>query len=71
MARAQRGYQKNFFDIWVSGDAMPHMGDDQYYKTWFYFSVTGVPPGELLTFTFKNLSNQVSNCSTTGMAISW
>ena len=59
MSRAQRGAQRNCFDIWVSGDATPHMGtDDTYYRTWFYFSVTGVPQGELLTFTFKNLSNQ-------------
>ena len=34
--------------------------EGEYYRTWFYFSVTGVPQGELLTFTFKNLSNQVS-----------
>jgi len=34
--------------------------DGEYYRTWFYFSVTGVSQGELLTFTFKNLSNQVS-----------
>lgn len=61
MARAQRNYQKNFFDIWVAGDASPHMDSSgEYYRTWFYFSVTGVPQGELLTFTFKNLSNQVS-----------
>jgi cytosolic carboxypeptidase protein 5 len=28
------------------------------YKTWFHFSVHGVPQGEQLTFTFKNLNNQ-------------
>ena len=60
MSKAQRGYQKNSFDIWVAGDASPHMGPGEYYRTWFYFSVTGVPQGELLTFTFRNLSNQVS-----------
>ena len=60
MSRAQRGYQKGHFDIWVACDASPHM-EGEYYRTWFYFSVTGVPQGELLTFTFKNLSNQVSD----------
>ncbi len=59
MAKATRGYQKNNFDIWVACDAAPHM-EGEYYRTWFYFSVTGVPMGELCTFTFKNLSNQVS-----------
>ena len=44
MAKAQRGRDRNCFDIWVSGDASPHMGtEDNYYRTWFYFSVTGVP----------------------------
>ena len=59
LSRAQRGYQKNTFDLWVAHDAAPHMEGD-YYKTWFYFSVTGIPQGELITFTFKNLNNQVS-----------
>ena len=59
LSRAQRGYQKNTFDLWVAHDAAPHMEGD-YYKTWFYFSVTGMPQGELITFTFKNLNNQVS-----------
>ena len=59
LTRAQRGYLKNNFDIWVASDASPHM-EGEYYRTWFYFSVTGVPQGELITFTFKNLSNQVS-----------
>jgi len=29
------------------------------YKTWFYFSVKGVPLGATLTFCIINLSNQV------------
>lgn len=61
LARAQRGYLKNTFDLWVASDASPHM-EGEYYRTWFYFSVTGMPQGELVTFVFKNLSNQVSNC---------
>ena len=60
MTRASRGIIKNSFDIWVAGDAAPHL-PDQYHRTWFYFSVTGVPQGEMLTFNFKNLSNQVSS----------
>ena len=59
MSKATRGFQKNNFDIWVACDASPHM-DTEHYRTWFYFSVTGVPQGELVTFTFKNLNNQVS-----------
>jgi len=51
--------QKNCYDLWVASDAAPHM-EGNYYRTWFYFSVTGVPQGEQLTFTFKNLNNQVS-----------
>jgi hypothetical protein len=31
--------------------------EGDYYKTWFYFSVTGIPQGEMVTFTFKNLNN--------------
>ena len=60
MTRASKGILKNSFDIWVAGDAAPHLLD-QYHRTWFYFSVTGVPQGEMLSFTFKNLSNQVSS----------
>lgn len=60
MTRASKGVLKHTYDIWVATDASPHINDG-YLRTWFYFSVTGVPSGELLTFTFKNLSNQVSN----------
>lgn len=43
----------------MAADSAPFLEGD-FYKTWFYFSVTGVPQGEQLTFTFKNLNNQVS-----------
>jgi hypothetical protein len=43
----------------VSPDAAPYIEGD-YYRTWFYFSVAGVPQGDQLTFTFRNLNNQVS-----------
>jgi len=29
-----------------------------YYRTWFYFSVTGVKKGESLTFSIRNMGNQ-------------
>lgn len=44
--------------MWISQDAAPYFEADNY-KTWFYFSVTGVPQGEVVTFNFKNLNNQV------------
>ena len=57
--RVQKGFNKNCYDLWVAADSAPFLEGD-FYKTWFYFSVTGVPQGEQLTFTFKNLNNQVS-----------
>ena len=52
-----RGLNRNEFNLWVSADGAPYTNECTS-KTWFYFSVTGVPYGEQLTFTFKNLSNQ-------------
>jgi hypothetical protein len=60
LSRACRGREKNQFDLWVAQDSEPHIKNVDYYKTWFYFSITGVPQGEQLTFTFRNLHNQVS-----------
>lgn len=57
LSKACRGNTKNHFDLWVAADGEPHFKNSEYYKTWFYFSVTGVPQGEQLTFTFKNLNN--------------
>lgn len=51
-----RGTQRNEYFLWVSHDGAPYLDDG--YKTWFYFSVRGVPQGEQLTFTFKNLNVQ-------------
>lgn len=56
LAKATRGQNKNCFDLWVCSDSAPFLEGD-YYRTWFYFSITGVPSGEVLTFTFKNLNN--------------
>jgi hypothetical protein len=56
LSRVTRGCQKNEYWLWVSHDGAPYQEDG--YRTWFYFSVKGVPQGEQLTFTFKNLNNQ-------------
>lgn len=56
LSKVTRGCQKNEYFLWVSHDGAPYQDDG--YKTWFYFSVTGVPQGENLTFIFKNLNNQ-------------
>ena len=56
LAKVTRGQSKNCFDLWVCSDSAPFLEGD-YYRTWFYFSITGVPSGEMLTFTFKNLNN--------------
>jgi hypothetical protein len=58
LARATRSAsQKNEFNLWVASDSEPHFKNTDFYRTWFYFSITGVPQGEQLTFTFKNLHN--------------
>jgi len=44
LAKVTRGNQKNEFWLWVSHDGAPYQEDG--YKTWFYFSVRGVPQGE-------------------------
>ena len=59
MSKAVKGSQPYSYEIWISPDAAPYINGDLY-KTWFYFSVTGIPQGETATFTFKNLNNQVS-----------
>jgi hypothetical protein len=41
------------YQLWIEPD--PHSS----YKTWFYFSVEGVPQGSTLTFCIVNMSNQV------------
>lgn len=51
MTMAQKAKEKNTYEIWVANDAMPHTQVEGY-KTWFYFSVTGVPQGEQLFFKF-------------------
>ncbi len=62
LSRAARGQNRNVFELWVASDSEPYFKDRDFYRTWFYFSVSGVPQGEQLTFTFKNLHNQVNCC---------
>ena len=57
LSKACRGAQKNQIDLWIASDCDPYYQGENYYKTWFYFSVTGVPQGEQITFTFRNLHN--------------
>ena len=60
LSKAVRGQQRNQFDLWIASDSEPHFQDrDEFHRTWFYFSISGVPQGEQVTFTFRNLHNQV------------
>lgn len=45
------------YNIWISADSLPY-DPKGHYKTWFYFSVSGVEPGQELTFSVRNMSNQ-------------
>lgn len=47
----------NAFDLWLSGDGEPYV-EEELYKTWFYFSITGVRPSTTVTFTIRNMKNQ-------------
>lgn len=47
----------NSFDLYISADSQPYV-DELYYKTWFYFSVTGVRPSTVVNFTIRNMKNQ-------------
>ena len=49
---------KSNFNIYMSEDCQPYNSESGNYRTWFYFSVTGVQEGESLTFTIKNMNNQ-------------
>jgi len=45
LSAVKRGLQKNQFDLYVAADGAPYAEGD-YYRTWWYFSVTGVTQGE-------------------------
>jgi len=49
------------FHLYISEDSLPYTqlsGGAQNYRTWFYFNVTGVPEGETVTFSIRNMNNQ-------------
>jgi hypothetical protein len=48
---------KSLFHIYISEDSLPY-STAGHYRTWFYFSVTGVTKGESLTFSIRNMNNQ-------------
>lgn len=41
LSKVCRGNQRNEYFLWISNDTAPY--NDQGYRTWFYFSVKGVP----------------------------
>ena len=43
------------FNLWIGVDHPKNK-----YRTWFHFSVSGFSPGNTLTFTIKNMQNQVN-----------
>ena len=45
------------YSIFMSEDGLPYSAKG-HYRTWFYFSVTGVPTGQALIFAIKNMNNQ-------------
>ncbi len=47
--------------MFISEDSLPYVtmpGGAQNYRTWFYFSVTGVATGETVIFSMRNMNNQ-------------
>ena len=47
--------------MFISEDSLPYVtlpGGAQNYRTWFYFSVTGVARGETVIFSMRNMNNQ-------------
>lgn len=42
------------FNLWIGSDNKAN------YKTWFYFSISGVSVGTTLTFSIMNMNNQVN-----------
>jgi cytosolic carboxypeptidase protein 5 len=46
--------------LYISEDSLPYTqlsGGAQNYRTWFYFNVTGVPEGETVTYSIRNMNN--------------
>jgi hypothetical protein len=57
MSKCTVGNKGSLFNIWISGDSLPFVKEG-HYRTWFYFSVTGVKQGESVTFSIRNMGNQ-------------
>ena len=52
---------KNYFHMYISEDSLPQTplpAGSQNYRTWFYFSVTGVTKGDTVVFSMRNMNNQ-------------
>jgi hypothetical protein len=46
------------FDIWICPDSFPYSTNTIAYRTWFYFSVTGVGKEcKCLKFNIRNMGN--------------
>lgn len=56
MRNCSKGDNPNQYNIWISADSLPY-DPKGHYKTWFYFSVSGVEPGKEITFSVRNMSN--------------
>jgi hypothetical protein len=52
--RPQRTPQDMQYNLWLAVDHTKNQ-----YRTWFHFSVTGLKRGSIVTFTIKNMQNQV------------
>ncbi|EAS00690.3 zinc carboxypeptidase family protein (macronuclear) [Tetrahymena thermophila SB210] len=59
MLKVERNYESpgNQFNVWISPDAYMTQKEMKY-RTWFYFSVTGVPQNNLVYITIKNTNFQ-------------
>jgi len=51
----QVGY--NNFDLFISPDSAPY-ADEELYRSFYQFLVTGVPNGDTLSFSIRNMKNQ-------------
>ena len=47
---------KHEFNLFISGDSVPY--EKAHYKTWFYFSIKGMPADSVIRFTIRNMGNQ-------------
>lgn len=57
MSNCTKAPKGNGYHIYISGDGLPYQ-QQGHYRTWFYFSVTGVKKDESVTFSIRNMGNQ-------------